>query len=87
MVPLLIVGTLRKRNGQSNIFEFLLGICIVIFKPIQLQCELAAAQYVKKKLLIVNDVNMASNLNEVLIKIKCLEEEIIRHSRLHLGKA
>ena len=40
---------------------------------------------VKQKLLILNDVTMAPNFEEVVVKIKCLEEEIVRHTRLQLG--
>ena len=40
---------------------------------------------VKTKLLILNDVTMAPNFKEVVMKIKYLEKEILRHSRLQLG--
>ena len=40
---------------------------------------------VRHKLLILNDVSMAPNFKEVVVKIKCLEEEIVRHTRLQLG--
>ena len=85
MVPILVVGTLRKRNDATNIVKSLLGICTALIKPIQLQFELVATKLVKNKLLIMNDLTMAPNFQEIVMKIKCLEEEILRHTRLQLG--
>ena len=42
-------------------------------------------EWLVMKLLILNDATMAPNFKEVLMKIKYLENEIIRHSRLQLG--
>ena len=85
LVPILVVGTLTKRNGKTTLVEYLLDICTSLIKPIQLQFELAAIKLVKNKLLILNDATMAPNFKDVVMKIKCLEEEILRHTRLHLG--
>ena len=85
MVPILVVGTLRRRNDTTNIVKNLLGICTAIVKPIQLQFELVATKLVKKKLFIMNDLTMAPNFQEVVMKIKCLEGEILRHTRMQLG--
>ena len=85
MVPILVVGTLRKRNDATNLIRNLLGICTALIKPIQLQFELVATKLVKSKLVIRNDLTMAPNFQEVVTKIKCLEEEILRHTRLQLG--
>ena len=63
----------------------IIGVCTAAIQPIQLHYELTATKLVKKKLLILNDVTMAPNFKEVLMKIKYLENEIIRHSRLQLG--
>jgi hypothetical protein len=82
---MLVVGTLRKRNDTTTLVRTLLGICTAIFIPIQLQFELVATKLVKKKLLIMNDLTMAPNFQEIVTKIKCLEEEIIMHTRLQLG--
>ena len=85
MVPILVVGTLRKRNDTTNIIKSLLGICTALIKPIQLKFELVATKLLKKKLLIINDQTMAPNFQEIVTKIKCLEEEILTHTRLQLG--
>ena len=85
MVPILVVSTLRKRNDTTTLVRTLLGICTAIFIPIQLQFELVATKLVKKKLLIMNDLTMAPNFQEIVMIIKCLEEEIIMHTRLQLG--
>ena len=85
MVPILVVGTLRKRNDTTNIVKNLLGICTALVKPIRLQFELVATKLVKSKLVIRNDLTIAPNFQEVVMKIKCLEEEILRHTRLQLG--
>ena len=85
MVPILVVGTLRKRNDTTTIVRTLVGIFTALIKPIFLQFELVATKLVKKKLLIMNDLTMAPNFQEVAMQIKCLEEEILRHTRLHLG--
>ena len=82
---MLLAGTLRGRNEKINIYKYLLDICMAIIQPIQMQFQLVAAKFVKKKLLHVNDVTMAPNFKEVVIQIKSIEEEIIRHSRLQLG--
>ena len=85
MVPILVAGTLRKRNDTTNIVKSLLGICTALIKPIQLKFELVATKLVKKKLLIMNDQTMAPNFQEIVTKIRCLEEEILTHTRLQLG--
>ena len=85
LVPLLLAGTLRKRPKKMNIIKDILGLCTATIQPIQLHYELTATKFVKKKLFILNDVTLAPNFKEALMKIKCLEEEIIRHSRLQLG--
>ena len=85
MVPILVVSTLRKRNDTTNAVRNLLGICTALIKPIQLQFKLVATKLVKKKLLIMNDQTMAPNFQEVVMKIQCLDEEILKHTRLQLG--
>ena len=85
LVPILIVGSFKKPNERFTLGKCLLGICTAVIRPIQLQFELVATKLVKKKLLIFNDVTMAPNFQEVVTKIRCLEEEILRHTRIHLG--
>ena len=62
-----------------------MAICTALIQPIELQFELVALKLIKRKLLILNDITMAPNFKEVVMKIKCLEEEILRHTRLQLG--
>ena len=82
---MIIVGNLRKRNNKITLVKCFLGICTGVIQPIQLQYELVTIQLVKKKLLIMGDVTMSPNFEEVVMKIKCLEEEIVKHRRLQLG--
>ena len=56
-----------------------------IIEPIQLQYELVATRLIKKKLLLMDNVKMAPNFQEVVVRIRFLEEQMIRHSRLQLG--
>ena len=85
LAPLLIVGSFKKSNDKITLLKRLVGICTAIIKPIQLQYELVAIKLVKNKLLIMNDLTMAPNFQEVVMKIKCLEGEILRHTRMQLG--
>ena len=85
MVPILIVSTIRKRHNKINPIRYILDIFTGIIQPIQLQYELVATRLIKKKLLLMDDVKMAPNFQEVVERIRFLEELIIRHSRLQLG--
>ena len=85
LVPILIAGSLEIRNDTITLAKCLLAIGTAAIRPIQLQYELVAIKLVKKKLLIINDSSTAPNFEEVVMKIKCLEEEIVRHTRLQLG--
>ena len=85
LAPILIVGSFKKSNDKVTLLKHLIHICTAVIQPIQLQCKLVAMKLVKTKLLILNDVTMAPNFKEVVMKIKYLEEEILRHSRLQLG--
>ena len=63
----------------------MLDIFTAIIQPIQLQYELVATRLMKKKLLLMDNVKMAQNFKEAVLRIRFLEEQIIRHSRLQLG--
>ena len=76
---------MRKRNDATNLIRNLLGICTALIKPIQLQFELVATKLVKNKLLIMNDQTMAPSFQEIVMKIQCLEKEVLMHTRLQLG--
>ena len=85
LVPILIMSTLQKKSDKIKPIRYILNIFIAIIQPIQLQYELVATQLIKKKLLLMDDVKMAPNFKEVVMKIKFIEEQIICHSRLQLG--
>ena len=82
---LIVGGSFKKSNDKITLVKRLFVICTAIIQPIRLQYELVAMKLVRHKLLILNDVSMAPNFKEVVVKIKCLEEEIVRHARLQLG--
>ena len=82
---MLIVGSFKKSNDKTTLANRLVDICTAVIQPIRSQYELVAMKLVKHKLLILNDVTMAPNFKEVVMKIKGLEEEILRQTRLQLG--
>ena len=85
MVPILIVSTILKRPNKVKPIRYILDIFTGIIQPIQIHYELVATRLVKKKLLLMNDFKMAINFKEVIMRIKFLEEQMIRYSRLQLG--
>ena len=82
---MVIVGSFKKSSDKITLTKCLVLICTAVIQPIRLQYKLVAMKLIKHKLLILNDVTMAPNFEEVVVKIKCLEEEIVRHTRLQLG--
>ena len=54
-------------------------------RPIVLHFELITAKYLRKKLLILNDDMMAPNYKEIVLKIRHVEQELLRHYRLQSG--
>ena len=79
------MSTIQKRPSKVNTIRYILDIFTGIIKPIQLHYELVAARLIKKKLLLMDNVKMAPNFNEVIMRIRFLEEQLIRHSRLQVG--
>ena len=47
--------------------------------------ELITAKYLRKKLLVLNDVMMAPNYKEIVLKIQNVEQELLRHLKLQSG--
>ena len=82
---MVIVGSFKKSRDKITFTKCLIIFCTAVIQPIRVQYELVAMKLVRHKLLILNDVSMAPNFKEVVVKIKCLEEEIVRHTRLQLG--
>ena len=85
LVPVLIVGNSKNGNNTITLIKRSYSICTAVIQPIRLQYEIVAMKLVKKKLLGRKDVKMAPNFEEVVMKIRCIEEEILRHTRLQLG--
>ena len=85
LVPILIVSTIQKRPSKVNPIRYILDIFTGIIKPIQLHYELVANRIIKKKLLLMDNVKMAPNFKEVIMRIRSLEEQMIRHSRVQIG--
>ena len=54
-------------------------------RPLVLHFELATANYLRKKLVVLNDVIMAPNYKEIVLKIQTIEQELLRHLRLQSG--
>ena len=85
MVPILIVSTIQKRPNKISLIRCTVDLFTAIIQPIQLQYELIATRLIKKKLLLMDDVKMAPNFKELVMRIRFLEEQLIIHSRLQLG--
>ena len=85
LVPILVVSTIQKRPNKVNPIRYILDIFTAVIQPIQLHYELVATRLIKKKLLLTNNVKMAPNFEEVVMRTRFLEEQMIRHSRLQLG--
>ena len=78
-------GFIRKRNGNVSISSFLIALLTSPIRPIELHFELITANYLRKKLLVLNDVIMAPNYEQILLKIQNIEQELLRHLRLQSG--
>ena len=78
-------GFIRKRDGNASISSLLIALLTSPFRQIVLQFELIAAKYLRKKLLVSNDIMMAPNYKEIVLKIQNLEQELLRHLWLQSG--
>ena len=78
-------GFIRKRNGNASISAILLALLTSPIRPIVLHFELITAQYLRKKLLVSNDIMMAPNYKEIVLKIQNVEQELLSHLRLQSG--
>ena len=85
LVPSLISSTIQKRTNKINLIRYILDIFTGIIWPIKLQYELVATRLIKKKLSLMDNVKMAPNFKEVVLRIRFLEAQMIRHSRIQLG--
>jgi hypothetical protein len=55
------------------------------FLPVKLQCELATANFIKRKIICLNDISMSPWFKEVVDNITNLEEAIVKHIRLQIS--
>ena len=85
MIPILIVGTTRKRIGKFNPCAFLLDVITSIIHPIQLRYKLAASIFIKKRLILLNDVRIDANLKEIIENKRELERDLLKETRIYLG--
>ena len=85
LVPILIVSTTRKRNGKFNPCAFLFDVITSIIHPIQIRFSLAASKYIRKKLILLNDVRIDENFKDIVKIIRELEIDLLKQTRLYLG--
>ena len=85
LIPILVVGTTRKRNGKFNVFTFLLNVVTSIIHPIQLHFRLAASKIIKKKLILLHDARIDANFKDIVKNIRELESDLLKETRLYLG--
>ena len=81
MVPIITAGTFTKRCGSCC----LLTPLIAVFQPILLCYELATARFIRKRLICFNDISLAISLKVEVNKIKGLEEELTKHTKVQQG--
>ena len=85
VVPLLITASIRKSITKKTLFSILKDIVATIVHPITLHFKLVASKWTKNKLLRQNDKSFASEFEEIVLMIRKLETELIKHIRLQVG--
>ena len=85
VVPLLITASIRKSIANKTLFSILKDIVATIVHPITLHFKLVASKWTKNKLLRQNDKSFASEFEEIVLMIRKLETELIKHIRLQVG--
>ena len=85
MVPLLTAGTISQRNSSIKSYKAIFHVLIGAFLPVKLQCELANAKFIRRKILRFNDISMSPWFKEVVDNIANLEEAIVKHIRLQIS--
>ena len=82
---MILSGFLRKKNGNFSISSFIIALLTSPIRPLVLHFELITANYLRKKLVVLNDAMMAPNYKEIVLKIQNIEQELLRHLRLQSG--
>lgn len=85
VVPLLITASMRKSISNKTLLSILKDIVTTIVHPITLHFKLVASKWTKNKLLWQNDKSFASEFEEIVMMIRKLETELIKHIRLQVG--
>ena len=84
MVPILIAGTISHKNIKINSYQAVINVIMAPFLPVKIQCELATAKFIRRKIICLNEISMSPFFKEVVDKIADLEEAIVRHIRLQI---
>ena len=85
VVPLLITASIRKSVTNKTLFSIFKDIATTFVHPITLHFKLVASKWTKNKLLRQNDKSFASEFEEIVLIIRKLETELIKHIRLQVG--
>ena len=85
VVPLLITASIRKTVPNKTLFSIFKDIVTTIVHPITLHFKLVASKWTKNQLLRQNDKSFASEFEEIVLMIRKLETELIKHIRLQVG--
>ena len=83
MVPIILSGTTRL--GKVGFCDLCLDVIKAPIQPIILSHKLAAAKLIRKNLLKNGDMKLATSYHNICNKIKYIEEEIGKQSRIHTG--
>ena len=85
LIPILIAGTTRKKDGKINPCAFLLDVITAIIHPIQLRFRLAASKFIKNEIILLNDARIDQNFKDIVMKIRELDRDLLKQTRLYLG--
>ena len=85
LIPILIDGTSRKRNGKFNPCAFLFDVITSIIHPIQLRLRLASSKFIKNEIILLNDARIDENFKDIVMKIRELDRDLLKQTRLYLG--
>ena len=88
LIPILIVGTTRKRYKREvklNPCTFLFDVMTAIIHPIQLRFRLAASKFIRNKLILLNDSRIDESFKDTVKTIRELDRDLLKQTRLYLG--
>ena len=85
LIPLLLAASIRKSIANKTLFRVLQDVVTTIIHPITLHFKLVASKWTKNKLLKQKDKSFAYEFEEIALRIRELEAELIKHIRLQVG--